>query len=177
MLVCECGATRASAGLRTMACVSCGRAMHAPLPPAEPRPRTGVLALAALISQLVAMGVLALAIIWVLNHRQTSTPVIAFGGVALAGVITGSRVYRGSLVSVLLTAIIDAGFAGILFSRDSVLASFTYGQQFVDPDGLSLSLGGLAAVAAMLCAIAIPQARRFTAWQHDQLERAVRAQL
>jgi len=175
MLVCECGATRASAGLRTMACVKCGRAMHAPLAPAEPRPGIGLVALGVLVGQLACVVVIGLAAVAMISTGEASGATLAVAGGATFGVLAGMFAYRGSTVALLVVAVIVATIAGGLLSEVGALGALPRAQSVVDPDLVGKLIAGVAALAAVLCASAIPQARRYAAWHDEQIERVVRS--
>lgn len=172
-LHCSCGATRvAPAGLRSVSCIKCGRELYAPLAPAALRPSIAILALAAFASQIVAAAILCLAVASLAQHAA-STELVVCGAVALIGVLAGGSAYRGSVTSLLVAGLIDAAIAGASLARTGALVELDRVQGLFDPAQLSLALTVTGTIAAVACALAIPQAKRYVAWQREQIERAI----
>jgi len=149
--------------------------MHAPLPPAKAPPSIALLVFAALLSQLVAGMVLCLAIAWSAVHAVVVVEVIVAGSIGLVGILAAGMAIRGRVVPLMIAGVIDAAIAGVSLARRGVLADLDRVQDWIELDRVALGHAAAGALAAVLCACAIPQARRYAAWQLAQLERAIAA--
>jgi len=180
-LYCACGATRvAPINLTIVSCVQCGRAM-APLSSAivTPPPSRIVVSIATLASQLLGTIAFALALVWIVSLRVTEPLVI---GAMVAGAIcvfAGGAAHRGNLVALGLVAAFDLGLAFAMLAKLPTAAAFLWGPlaRIHADDHLALitsATGGAAALAALVCIIAMPQAKRFATWRDHQILHAAR---
>lgn len=176
-LHCDCGEVReVSVGIAVLACVRCGRAMHAPRPPEPPVPSHLIIAAASILIELLCALAFTLGAIWMLRTGDTSARAIAVPAIAAIGLAAGAYAYRGGVTSLIVGAAITAAIAlacslqpttvGDLFLRAHLAPALG------PPNRLALLTGGLSLITVGICVAALPQARKFAAWQRDRLERA-----
>lgn len=179
-LHCACGERRiVPAGLRIASCIKCGRALGPPLPDPGPKPAIFLLAAAANVTQLVSGIALGLAIASAARHFDASAALYACLIVPLFGIFAGGRAYRGGPGALVVATMIDAVIVAMcLAGRDRVIemmhASGALGYVTVDAALLAHGIAALAGVAGLAGLAALPQARRYAAWQHTRLELAFR---
>jgi len=179
-LHCVCGERRVvPAGLRIVSCVKCGRALGPPLPAPGPRPAIFLLAAATNMTQLVSAIALGLAIASAARHFDASAALGAWLIVPLLGIFAGGKAYRGGPGALVVAAVIDAVIVAMcLAGRDHVIemlhASGALRYVTVDTALLTYGIAALAGVAGLACLAALPQARRYAAWQHTRIELAFR---
>lgn len=179
-LHCVCGGRRVvPAGLRIVSCVKCGRALGSPLPAPGPRPAIFLLAAATNVTQLVSGIVLGLAIASAARHFDASAALDAWLIVPLLGIFAGGKAYRGGPGALVVAAVIDTVIVAMcLAGRDHVIemlhASGALRYVTVDPPLLTYGIAALAGLAGLACLVALPQARRYAAWQHTRIELAFR---
>ncbi len=183
VLHCACGAVReAPVGLPIVSCVQCGRAMApASIKFHKPAPARSLVAASTLASQLLGTIAFALALGWIVSLHVTTPPVI---GVLVAGalcVFAGGHAHRGSLVGLVICGLFDAAIAGLCLVRVAQAVGFVVVplarlSSAVTPhiDLAILVLGAIAALAAVACFAALPQARRFAVWRGEQILHAAR---
>jgi hypothetical protein len=181
-LHCVCGERRiVPAGLRIVACVKCGRALGPPLPDPGPRPAIWLLALAAGATQLVAGSALVLAIACAAKRSGATSVLAAWAVVSAIGFIAGGMAHRGRVGALIVAAVIAAALAAMCLASRARLAELLHASGVlsyvtVDAQLLARSIAALAGVACLACLAALPQARRYAAWQRSQLELAFRMQ-
>ena len=179
-LHCACGARRVvPAGLRVVSCVKCGLAMGPPLPEPGPRPAIFLLVTGTVATQLVSVLVLGLAIAWAARRFDASSELLAWPIVSVLGIFAAGWAYRGSIGALLLAAILDGGIVAMRLPGRDRIAELLHASGAVpyvhdDTEPLALGIVVLAGVACVACLIAVPQARRFAAWQRSQIELAFR---
>lgn len=149
--------------------------MQVPLPPGSPRPPIWMLATAAFLSQIAAATILCLAIAWIVTNRATPVEIMVCGGAALFGILAAALAYRGTLLWLLVAGTVDAAIAGGSLANTGALVELHRVVTALDPVLVGHLIVGFATIAAVLCAFAIPQARRYTGWQRKQIDRALRA--
>ncbi|HSR99859.1 MAG TPA: nuclear transport factor 2 family protein, partial [Kofleriaceae bacterium] len=147
--------------------------MSEPGPPATPRPPGRVLLRAAgALTQLSCGACLLIGTIAIVLVQQTKV-----GGVlavalwlitAMAGLVFGGLIYRGGLVSMLIAAVIDAGFGIVLIALDDeTLRSLL---RILPPSDIAAIGTGLGAAGfvmlggGLVCLGALPQAMRYAEW-------------
>jgi hypothetical protein len=177
VLHCDCGEIReVSVGIAVLACVRCGRAMHAPRPPEPPVPSHVIIATASILVELLCAIAFILGAVWMLRAGDTSPRAIAVPAIAAIGLAAGALAYRGGVVSLIVGSTITAAIA-ILCS----LQTAAVGELFLrahlaptlgGPSRLATVTAGIALITLGICVAALPQARKFAAWQRVRLERA-----
>jgi len=181
-LHCACGERRVvPAGLRVVSCVKCGRALGPPLPEPGPRPAIWLLALAAGAAQLVAGIGLGLAIACAARRSGASSALAAWAIAGVVGVFAGGMAHRGRVGALVVAGLAAAALAAMCLTSRARLtellhASGVVAYVTVDAQLLARALAGLAGVACLACLAALPQARRYAAWQRERLELAFRMQ-
>jgi hypothetical protein len=179
-LHCVCGERRVvPAGLRIVSCIKCGQALGPPLPEPGPRPAIFLLAVAASATQLVSGLALGLAIAWAARRFEASSDLFAWLIVSILGIFAGGKAYRGGVGALLVAAAIDVVIVAMrLPARDRVTellhASGVVRYVTVDEKLLALAIAAFAGTACLACLAALPQARRYAAWQRSQIELAFR---
>lgn len=175
-----CGERRVvPAWLRIVSCIKCGRALGPPLRDPGPRPAFFLLAVAANLTQLVSGIALGLVIASAVRHFDASAALYAWLIVPLLGIIAGGKAYRGGPGALVVAAVIDAVIVAMcLAGRDQVIemvhASGALRYITLDTVLLSHGIAALAGVAGVAGLVALPQARRYAAWQHTRIELAYR---
>jgi hypothetical protein len=175
-----CGQRRVvPARLRIVSCIKCGRALGPPLTDPGPRPAIFLLAAATNVTQLVSGIALGLAIASVARHFDASAALDAWLLVPLLGIFAGGKAYRGGPGALVVAAVIDAVIVAMcLAGRDHIIemlhASGAFRYVTVDTALLTYGIAALAGVAGLAGLAALPQARRYAAWQHTRLELAFR---
>jgi hypothetical protein len=181
-LHCACGERRVvPAGLRVVSCVKCGRALGPPLPEPGPRPAIWLLALAAAAAQLASGIALGLAVACAARRSDASAVLAAWAIVGVVGVFAGGMAHRGRVGALLVAALIAAAIAAMCLTSRARLAELLHASGVLayvplDAQLLARAIAGLAGVACLACLAALPQARRYAAWQRSQLELAFRMQ-
>lgn len=179
-LHCVCGERRiVPAGLPVVSCIKCGQALGPPLPAPRPRPAISLLAIAASATQLVSGVALGLAIASAAKHFDAQSYLLAWLIVSVVGIFAGGKAYRGSVASLYVASAIDVAIVAMrLASRDSLTemlrVSGAVRYVAVDAELLALAIAGFASFACVACLVAVPQARRYAAWQRSQIELAFR---
>lgn len=184
-LHCACGERRVvPAGLRVVSCVKCGRALGPPLPEPGPRPAIWLLALAAAATQLASGIALGLAIACAARRSEASAVLAAWAIVGVVGVFAGGMAHRGRVGALIVAALIAAAIAAMCLTSRAQLAELLHASgvlayvaiKAIDAQLLARAIAGLAGAACLACLAALPQARRYAAWQRSQLELAFRMQ-
>lgn len=179
-LHCVCGERRiVPAGLPVVSCIKCGQALGPPLPASRPRPPIFLLAVAAGATQLVSGIALGLALTWMAKHLETRPELVAWLVVSVLGILAGGAAYRGSAGALYVAAAIDVALVAMrLLSRDPLteLLRVSGVVPYVTSNAelLALSIAAFASFACVACLVAVPQARRYAAWQRRQIELAFR---
>jgi len=181
ILHCVCGATRpAPVGMRTLSCPSCGRAMTPPADLPTPAPKRWLLAAATLVSQLLAIGLFTLALLWMIRHGDRSYLMVGFLVAGASGVFAGGSAHRGWTGALVGCAVLDLALSIACLSGAEHVKRFVavpvvkLAPAFTRVDLAVAITGVVAAVAATACLLAIPQARRFAAWHDQRIEQAAR---
>ena len=180
-LHCACGATRhAPIALSIVSCVACGRAMA----PAEvviyaPPPSRTLVATATLASQLLGTFAFALGLVWIVALRVTDATILAVMLAGTVAVFAGGNAHRGNVIALGLCAVFDSAVALATLARLPVTEAFAWPPlaRFGVDAHLTLAMllaGVIAALAAITCIAALPQARRFAAWRGEQVLHAAR---
>lgn len=144
-----------------------------------PPPSRTLVATATLATQLLGTLAFALALVWIVALRVTDPVILAAGLAGAACVFAGGNAHRGNLVALGLCAVFDIGVAVATLARLPAAEAFAVpgfarigAEQHV---GLALFIAGtIAALAAITCLAALPQARRFAAWRGEQILHAAR---
>lgn len=180
-MYCACGATRhAPSGLTIVSCVACGARMSRTMPITYAKPPSrAFVATATFASQLLGTFAFALALVWIVALRSTEPPVV---GVLLAGavaVFAGGNAHRGNVIALGICTVLDLAAALFLLARLAVTDAFAgpaLARVGIDPPTyVLLGTGIVAALAAIACVAAMPQARRFAAWRGEQILQAARS--
>lgn len=171
---CACGATReAPAGLTIVSCVACGAAMSRSIPIQYATPPTRTLVTTATFAtQLLGTLAFALALVWIVALRVTAPPIIAVLIAGAGAVFAAGHAHRGNVIALGICTVFDLAAAAFLLARLSVTEAFAgpaLARLHVHPTYVLLAIGILAAVAAIACIAAMPQARRFAAWRLELL--------
>ncbi len=127
--------------------------------------------IAALLTQLTGgacllLGTVAFALAMSNGEHGLAPILVGWALAALCSVISGSLVYRGNLVAMIVAALLDGLFGVVLLQIAPSLAGLL---KMMSPDDISMVTGivqGLAIgmlVAAVACVIAIPQGRKYAA--------------
>jgi hypothetical protein len=171
---CACGATRdAPAGLTIVSCVACGAAMtrSIPIQYATPPART-LVTTATFATQLLGTLAFALALVWIVALRITAPPIIAVLLAGAVAVFAGGHAHRGNVIALGVCTAFDLAVAVFILARLSATEAFAWpalARLHVAPTYFLLAAGILAALAAIACIAAMPQARRFAAWRVELL--------
>jgi hypothetical protein len=165
--------------LRIVSCIKCGQALGPPLPAPGPRPAIYLLAVAASATQLVSGLVLCLALTWAARRFDASSDLVAWLIVSIIGILAGAKAYRGSVGALLVAAAIDAVIVAMRLPDRDLLTELLHVSGVVpyvtdDTQLLALSIAAFAGASCLACLAALPQARRYAAWQRSQLELAFR---
>ena len=153
-------------------------------PPSElptPAPSRARLAPATLVSQLLAASVFVMSLWWIVRHGNTDVAMIGLVAGA-SGVFAGGMAHRGGVGALVACSVLDLALAlSCLIAPPPVRA-------FVQPPLAKLSprlveelatsmivMGVVAAIAAIACLVALPQARRFARWHDQRIQQAARA--
>jgi hypothetical protein len=182
VLHCACGSTReAPVGLSILSCVQCGAAMYPKTEATEPPPARTLVSTATLASQLLGTIAFALALFWLVVLRVHDATVI---GVLVTGavvVFAGGHAHRGSVVALALCAAFDVAVAIAMFAKPPVALAFVWAPLARASETLAarhelvmITLGAIAALAAIACGAARAQARRFAAWRDTRILHAAR---
>jgi ketosteroid isomerase-like protein len=147
-------------------------------------PGRAVLRLAGLFTQLICAACLLLGTIaFVLVHQNKSggvAYVAMWAGAALVGLVFGGLMNRGGMISLIGSAVLDAGFGIVLLALDhQVLSGLVRVLPASDVDMIATILVGAGAgmlVVAALCLAAIPQALRYARWLVAEAKREQEAQ-
>ncbi|MBA3395066.1 MAG: hypothetical protein H0T89_20635, partial [Deltaproteobacteria bacterium] len=146
---------------------------------AESRPPgRAVLRLAGVLTQLIGATCLLLgtiAFVLVQQNASSGAPYVAAWCVAaLVGLVFGGLMARGGLISVLASAVLDAGFGIVLLALDhAVLRGLVRVLPASDVDMIAnilVGFGGAMVASAILCVVAIPQALRYGRWLQGDRE-------
>jgi hypothetical protein len=180
-LHCACGATRrAPIALSIVSCVSCGRAMApAQVVTYAPPPSRTLVATATLASQLLGTFAFALGLIWIVALRVTDATIISIMFAGTVAVFAGGNAHRGNVIALGLCAVFDLAVATATLARLPFAEAFAQPPlaRFAADTHLPLAMlgaGVIAALAAITCLAALPQARRFAAWRGEQILHAAR---
>ena len=144
-----------------------------------PPPKRSLVATATFASQLLGTIAFALAVAWIAALRVTEPQILAVMIVGAIVVFAGGNAHRGNVVALGICATFDVAVAAALLARVPVAEAFAsppLARLHVDQH-LALALlaaGIVAALAAIACIAALPQARRFAAWRGEQILHAAR---
>lgn len=144
-----------------------------------PPPSRTLVATATLATQLLGTLAFVLALAWVVALRVTDPVVVAIAAAGAACVFAGGNAHRGNLAALGMCALFDIGIAVATLGRLSATEAFAV-PAFAHVDAeqhvrLALFVAGtIAALAAITCIAALPQARRFAAWRGEQILHAAR---
>ena len=151
--------------------------MTVPAPASRPPGRV-VLRIAGALTQLLCAGCLLLGTIaFVLlqqNRMGGAGLVILWAAAALIGLVFGGLMGRGGLMSLVSCGVLDAALGIVLLAIDyetlrSILKVLPTSDIEMIADVVTV-VGALLLGALALCALAIPQALRYTRWMHDETE-------
>ena len=178
-MYCACGATRhAPAGLTIVSCVACGARMSRTMPITYAKPPSrAFVSTATFASQLLGTAAFALAIVWIVALRVTTPPVIAVLLAGAVAVFAGGNAHRGNIIALGICTVFDLAVAGLALPRLALTETFAapaLARLGVAPTYVLFGAGILAALAAIACVAAMPQARRFAAWRGEQILQAAR---
>lgn len=179
-LHCVCGATRVVPNsLAIASCVLCGRRLGPRLPTMVPAPSLVVLVVASTLAALVCAASLGVALAWSVQLRDLGPPVIAWSAVSFLGMIGAWKAYGGGVIALVVEAAICGSVAVVcVVSSDTVLdllhVAHVVPGLLTDGSVIVVGVAIAAAFACTLCICAVPQARRYVAWQLGQLERNLR---
>lgn len=162
-----------------VSCVRCGAAMGLPANVATvPAPRRGLVAMATLVTQLLGTAVFALGLVWIIASHVTSNVVIGAVVASALVVFAGGHAHRGGIVALAGCAAFDLVVGVALLLRIPTAVAYTaapmarISEALAHHHALVIAIaGGCAVVSAIACVAALPQARRFAAWQREQLHR------
>src|SRR5712671_3963261 len=180
---CPCGARRpVSNGLRVVGCVLCGRAMSPYKSDAfSIVPSRWIVSLATLTSQLLGIVAFLLAATWMLKLGHRNVGVVAVAVLSAVSVFAGGHAHRGSVGALGVCAGVDLASGVAALIRWPVVTTFlrtplAWAAPRIAADlTFALSIVALLALlASVTCVCAVPQTRRFLAWQHAQLTLASR---
>ena len=182
VLHCGCGATRRAPAYRTiLSCIQCGAAMAPPTIATDPPPRRALVSAATFASQLLATITFALALAWIAALGVIDALTIGILATSAICVFAGGTAHRGSLVALALCSAFDIGVALVTLARLPITNAFTSPPlaHLSEPlanrlDAILLVIGAFAALSALACIAALPQARRFAAWRGEQILHAAR---
>ena len=168
---CACGATRqAPVALAVVSCVQCGAAMGqaAEVMARGMAPSRALLALATFLSQLMGTIAFALALVWIISLGVRDAVVVSVLAGGAACVFACGAAYRGNVIALAVCAAIDVAIAIALFTEVSQVIAFVP-PPLANVDATQFQIGrivvgGIAAIAAVECLVAFPQAREFAAW-------------
>ena len=129
-----------------------------------------------LIELLCAIG-FTLAALWMLRTGDTGPRAIAIAAICAVGILTGAMAYRGSVGGLIVGGAIAAAIAFACAIDTSAVAELFVRARVApllvrDPQKLATITAGVALIALGVCIAALPQARRFAAWQRMRIERA-----
>lgn len=154
--------------------------MAPPSPAASaPAPARTLVAAATLASQLLGTLAFALALVWIVALRVTEPTVIAVMVVGAACVFAGGNAHRGNVTALGICVVFDLAVAVAALVRLPAADAFAWpalARIHAEPH-LALVMaaaGATAALAAVACIAALPQARRFAAWRGEQILHAAR---
>ncbi len=165
--------------MSVVSCVRCGAAMGLPSAVVTvPAPRRTLVAVATLVSQLLGTAVFALGLVWVISLHVSSDLVIGAIAVSALLVFAGGHAHRGGLVALVFCAAFDLTVGLALVLRIPTALAYTSVPMARVSGALAhhhafviTIAGACAVVSAVACVAALPQARRFAAWQREQLQR------
>jgi len=178
VLHCDCGEIReVSVALPVLACVRCGARMHDPRPPEPPIPSKLIVTGASVLIELLCAIGFTLAALWMLRTGDTGPRAIAIAAICAVGILTGAMAYRGSVGGLIVGGAIAAAIAFACAIDTSAVAELFVRARVApllvrDPQKLATITAGVALIALGVCIAALPQARRFAAWQRMRIERA-----
>ncbi|HLL20745.1 MAG TPA: hypothetical protein VK427_01380 [Kofleriaceae bacterium] len=160
--------------------MQCGRAMAPSSKTAfAPAPSRAVVAAATLVSQLLGTLAFAFGLVWIVALRVNDAAVVAVLVVGALAVFAGGHAHRGSVVALGACAAFDVAASVVGLARLPGVEAFTQPvlARFAAEDHLAVGLtvtGIVAALAAITCIAALPQARRFAAWRGQRVLEAAR---
>ncbi|HEX5058269.1 MAG TPA: hypothetical protein VFV99_02860 [Kofleriaceae bacterium] len=147
-----------------------------------PTPSRSIVAGATLVSQLLGTLAFALALVWIIKHGYRgpiNVTILVLGAVA---VFAGGNAHRGSVVALVVCAVIDLAVAVACLANISAVDTFVHtsvawaAPAVVPKLHIMTVIAGIVAVlAASACMAAVPQTRRFAAWRERQILHAARA--
>ena len=144
-----------------------------------PPPSRTIVAAATLASQLLGTCAFALALAWIVALRVTEPQIIAVMIVGAVVVFAGGNAHRGNVIALGICATFDVAAACALLARIPAAEAFAWpplaraGVEHYLAIAM-LAAGIVAALAAITCIAALPQARRFAAWRGEQILHAAR---
>lgn len=144
-----------------------------------PPPSRTLVATATLASQLLGTLAFALGLIWIAALHVTDAAIVAVMVAGTVAVFAGGNAHRGNVIALGLCAVFDVAVAVATLARLQVTESFAWPPlaRFGAESALPLAMlgaGVVAALAAITCIAALPQARRFAAWRGEQVLHAAR---
>ncbi len=136
------------------------------------KPSRSLVIVAGILTQLTGascllLGTVAFALTLQGNEHALMPILIGWIAAALSNVVSGGLVYRGNLVCLVIAALLDGVFGVVLLQLRSTLGGLLKMLPGDDVEVVALGLGIMAIgmlVAVLACVIAIPQARRYSAW-------------
>ncbi len=170
---CACGATReVPSALRFVGCVKCGRAMAQRSTEPPPTPPRSIVAAATLASQLLGTLAFGLALVWIVKHGNRAPWVFAILALGAVCVFAGGIAHRGSVRALAVCVLLDAAVAVVCLGHLSSVKGFMLPPVAWVAPAIAHELatamtiaGAVAALAAVACIAAAPQARRFAQWR------------
>jgi hypothetical protein len=144
-----------------------------------PPPSRTLVATATLASQLLGTLAFALGLIWIVALRVTDPSIIAVMVAGAICVFAGGNAHRGNVIALGICAVFDVAVAVAALARLPATRAFAWPPlaRFDVEQHLPIALlaaGIIAALAAITCIAALPQARRFAAWRGEQILHAAR---
>lgn len=147
-----------------------------------PTPSRSIVASATLASQLLGTLTFALALVWIIkfgHHKPVNLTILVLGAL---GVFAGGNAHRGSVVALVVCALLDLAVAIACLGNIAAVAVFVQAPVAWAAPAIASKLpivtmiaGIVAVLAASACMAALPQTRRFAAWRERQILHAARA--
>jgi hypothetical protein len=144
-----------------------------------PPPSRTLVATATFASQLLGTLAFALGLVWIVALRVTDAAILSIMIAGAIAVFAGGNAHRGNVIALALCALFDLAVAVATLAHLPIARAFTWPPlaRFNIEQHLALGLffaGIIAALAAITCIAALPQARRFAAWRGEQILLAAR---
>jgi hypothetical protein len=143
-----------------------------------PAPSRARLAAATLISQLLAASMFVVSLWWIVRHGTTDVAVIGLV-VGAVGVFAGGMAHRGGVGALVACSVLDLALAVSCLVAPPPVRAFVQvplaklSPRLVEELATTMVVTGVvAALAAIACLVALPQARRFATWRDQRVRQA-----